>query len=221
MAIDISKKLPTHKHRTPKKRKLTSIDRIVIHTTNSTSSIQSLAKYAVSPYTIFNGEKIWNHVTRLGSAVFFYHDLVKSTGAVYHCVDYKNITFHAGNYNNRSIAIAMNYIAKLGDNHFEPTKEAFNSLCSRAAEICLDLCIEPKYVIGHRKVPDSGWFWYKGSKRLRKECPGRLVSMVEVRHRVMAHIQQEMKEKGFYLARVDGYFGVLSERAWVLYQCSK
>jgi len=221
MLIDISKELPVHKYRTPKKRELTSINRIVVHTTNSDASIRALAKYAVSPFTTFNGEKIWNHVTKLGAPTFFYHGLITSTGGTFHCVDFENITFHAGNYNNRSVAIAINYVSKLGDNYFKPTEEAFNSLYSRVAEMCLDLGIEPKNVIGHREVPDSGWFWYKGSKRLRKECPGRMVSMVEIRHRVMRHIQQEMQKKGFYSASVDGIWGPRSEYAWVLYHCSK
>jgi len=225
-AIDISKKLPVHKIRKPKRRGLDAINTVVVHTTNSTSSIQALANYAVSPYMIYKGEKIWNHVTRLGGPTFFYHDIIKSTGNTFHCVDYENITFHAGNYNNRSIAIALHYIAQgvRRDGvvqHFTPTDEALNSLYARAGNICLDLCILPKNVIGHREVPKSGFIWYRGSKVLIKSCPGSLVSMVEVRFNITRYVQQELKDKGFYSARVDGDFGKLSQRAWVLFQTSK
>jgi len=215
MAIDIISTLPVHPTKKPKLRDITpfsgDIDTIVVHTTNCTSTIQALANYDVSPYTIYNGEKIWNHISKSGCPSITYSDIIKENAKIYHCAPYEWETWHAGNVNFRSIAVAMNFVAEADGQEYAPKSEMLKALYSHLGWLCLDRGISPNKIIGHREVKDSGWFWYKGSRRLRKTCPGMLVDLDLMRTQATKYLQFNLKVNGLYTdGRIDGLFGPLT-----------
>jgi N-acetyl-anhydromuramyl-L-alanine amidase AmpD len=210
MAIDIINSLPVHETRKPRTRDITplagDLDTIVVHTTNSTYPISSLAKYNVRP-------SLLNHISVLGCPTFTYHDVIKENTNIYRCVPYEWETWHAGNFNFQSIAVALNYVSenKSGNLHFAPSQGMLKSLYRHLGHLCLKRGISPARIKGHRELPKTGWFWYKGSKVLRKRCPGLEVDLDLMRTQATKYLQLNLKANGLYKeGRVDGLYGSMT-----------
>jgi hypothetical protein len=58
---------------------------------------------------------------------------------------------------------------------------------------------------------------FKGSKRLRKTCPGKKVDLDKVRKNVARFMQIVLGANGLYAGKVDGLFGPKSNKAFQLY----
>lgn len=214
--IDISRNLPVHLTKRPKMRNITplsgDINKIIVHTTNTTASIEAIAKYDITP---------GNHISSSGCPTYTYHDTIKESGKVYHCVDYKNETWHAGKVNFSSIAVALNYVAEVKNpggsvTSYSPKTEMIKSLYKHVGNLCLKFGVIPENVLGHREVPGSGWFWYKGSRRLRKTCPGMYVDLDLMRLNICKYVQLVLK--GYdYTGQIDGVWGPKSAAAFRKY----
>jgi hypothetical protein len=71
--------------------------------------------------------------------------------------------------------------------------------------------------VGHRELKGTGWTMFKGSKRLRKTCPGIKVDLDKVRRSVARFMQIVLGADGFYTGKVDGLFGPRSKKAFESY----
>ncbi len=209
---DVRSNLPLNPdpERRYRRRHRDSITKIILHCTGTGEpNLMPLARYDVTP-------RPDHHISPLGCPGFTYHYYINKTGTVYHTSDLENITWHVGNHNNNSIGVCMKYKSK--DNPNPPPEEQLEPMYSLLTHLCLDLGIDPDNIKGHRELWGTGYIVVNGAKKLRKICPGMLVSMSKVRYIVSMTVQKVLAGLGLYEAKIDGSFGPLSEKALAAYK---
>ena len=213
--IDLSNSLPVHPTKKYKLRNLSDIKRVVVHTVNREWTPVRLATYDITPYYVVGGRKIYNHISKSGCPAITYAELFMPDGTIYHTLPWEEISYHVGVWNNSSLGVALMYRCTDGEgvDTYAPTKEALQALFKRVGGICLILGLTPDKVVGHRELRGTGWFWFKGSRRFRKLCPGLQVNMDEVRIGVAKYMQLVLKIDKFYRGSIDGIFGAKSKKA--------
>lgn len=216
--VDISADLPRQTEQSYKKRDLSAIQLIVIHTTDWDTTPQELAAYDIRPFTMYKGEKIWNHISKKGCPAITYHEIAMKD-KLYKTLDWEEESWHAGKWNKQSIAIAMMYkCTKDGEDQLEPPDNMLKIVQTRCGDICLELGLTPDVVKGHRELEGTGWFWEKGSRRLRKTCPGKKVDLDLLRKNVAMYMQVKLLMAGLYKGKIDGDFGPKSKAALEAYR---
>ena len=211
---DLVPELPVHPTKKPVKRALTSIKKIVVHTTDWVVTPQELATYDINP----------NHISSTGCPGITYHYLIERNGQVDRTAPAESITWHAGNHNNSSLAVALIYKT---DTQYElgkksvpnvsetPTVEQMDKLLMLVTILCFQLGVSPVDVVGHRELEGTGFNMVNGKKVLRKSCPGRWVNLDQFRRDVASKMQSTMEVLGFYNSKVDGLWGPISEKAFL------
>ena len=205
--LDVAYSLPHHPTRKYKKRLLGEIERIVVHNSESHSSLKAIARYHVSP---------GNHISAKGCPQITYHGAVELDGVVKKTLEYNVISWHAGVWNPSSLGICMLYKSTDGKGNtiLGPADIQLQNTMEYCARLCLRFKLHPSKVVGHREMKWTGWIPVgKGSRKYRKQCPGKLVDMNEFRHGVAISMQSEMRQKRFYTGLVDGRFGPQSKKA--------
>jgi N-acetyl-anhydromuramyl-L-alanine amidase AmpD len=187
-----------------KKRKLKKISKLVLHCDDWDADIMTIANYDVTPHP-------QHHISKKGCPGFTYHYFIEKDGTVKYAMDLKEITWHAGNHNGKSIGVCIRYRATGNPN--PPPKVQLTALQKLLARLCLDLCIDPDNIKGHRELFGTGYKVVNGKKKLRKTCPGMLVNLDEMRYVVSMAVQQVLAGLGLYTGRIDGDFGPKSEAA--------
>lgn len=205
--VDISRELPRHPTKRYKKRRLSRVNKIVVHTTDRDWSIMQLAEFDIGP----------NHISDTGCAAITYHDVIMKQGTVFHTLPYGEVSHHAGGYNTGSVAVAMMFQCtnpQTGKDSYHPTVNALKALTAHCGKLCLKFGLTPDRVFGHRELKGTGWFRNKyGSKRLRKTCPGLKVDLDKVRKAVAEYMQIYLRIQGYYKGKIDGDFGKNSRKA--------
>ena len=87
----------------------------------------------------------------------------------------------------------------------------------RCGEICLKLGLTPDKVVGHRELKGTGWTMFKGSKKLRKTCPGNRVDLDFLRENIAKYMQARLGVLDCYKGKIDGSFGPKSKQAFSEY----
>ncbi len=187
-----------------KRRKLGKITNLIVHCDDWDTDIMTIAKYDVTPNPN-------HHISRAGCPGCTYHYFIEKDGMILQCMDLEDITWHAGDFNGISAGICIRYRATNNPN--PPPDAQLLALQKLLAKLCLDLCIDPDEIKGHRELPGTGYQIINGKKKLRKTCPGMLVSLSKIRYIVSMSIQQVLKGLGLYSGTIDGDFGPLSENA--------
>jgi len=207
--IDLRDKLPRHPTKSYKTRSLSKIKRIVVHTTDWSTTPKTIAEYDVKP----------NHISKTGCAAITYHEMIGTVGELYQTLPYEEVSWHVGMWNPGSLGIALSYRCsnKKGEDVYAPKRALLHTLEVRCGQICLNLGLTPDKVVGHRELKGTGWTMFKGSKRLRKTCPGIRVDLDKVRRNVARYMQIILGANGFYIGKVDGLFGPQSDKAFKLY----
>ncbi len=206
---DITGTIPRHKTKTWKQRQ--TADTIVVHETASDNQDPNkTARYHITPSPD-------NALSRSGAAGIAYTDFINKEGLIYHCNFYTDITWHASQYNTRSIGVCMAYksMDSQGREVFAPTDAQFLALEEHLTAMCLNLKILPQGIIGHREVPGMFTILGKGLKKYRKTCPGLQVDLNKLRLNIAYRLQRVLASQGLYTARIDGIFGPLSIGALV------
>lgn len=205
MHLDISCLLPRHKTKEYLLRPLSQIKRIVIHTTDMECSIMELAEWDIAP----------NPISRTGCPAITYHDVILPSGAIYHTLPYGETSWHVGNHNSDTVAIALMFkvSSSTGKDTYGPEPIMLNALYEYTAEICLFLGVTPDKVVGHRELKGTGWFWRKGHKKLRKTCPGLKINLDTMREMIAKEMQETLAYEGYYTGKIDGIFGTKSKQA--------
>lgn len=210
--VDISKELPKHPIKKYKRRLLSKINKIVVHTTDRDWSILELAEYDIKP----------NHISSDGCPAITYHDVIMSNAAVFHTLSYDQVSHHAGGYNTGSVAVTLMYrctSAMTDKDTYAPTDIALKALKCHCGKLCLKFGLTPDRVFGHRELKGTGWFLNKwGSKLLRKTCPGKKVDLDKLREGVAEYMQIFLKLEGFYQGEIDSDFGKDSIKALKKYK---
>jgi hypothetical protein len=203
--IDIVGDLPVHPTKKYKLRELSDIKRIVVHTTDWRTSPKTIAIFDIEP----------NHISKTGCPAITYHEMVMDTGLVYHCLPFRQVSWHAGIWNPGSLALAMVFRVSdsKGRDVHAPSENLLKTTQTRLGQLCLELGLTPDKVVGHRELKGTGWFFSKGSRRLRKTCPGLKVDLDLLRTNVAKYMQIILKLNGAYKGEIDGDFGPLSRGA--------
>lgn len=207
--INIVKQLPRHPTKVYKRRSGPP-SRIVVHTTDTVTSIEKLTKYDISP---------GNHIDPEGCPGITYHGIVMPDNNVYQTLDYDEISWHAGAWNPGSLGIAMMYKStdKNGVDSFGPTDLMLRTTVEYVASLCLSQKVRPNRVYGHRELKGTGWLPGKGSKVLRKTCPGLKVDLDLFRSNVVKSIQEYLKTRMGFSGTVDGIWGPNTRSALDMY----
>jgi len=175
---------------------------------------------------------IVNSISTHNCPTLTYHYLINQSGECFKCVDHTVVTWHAGNHNSKSLAVSLNYKAdskwekavqlgvgtdlpKSSDN--VPSKKAIEKLGNLLRSLCLQECVPPTKIFGHRELKGTGWTLQKGSKRLRKTCPGMSLDLDLLRQEVAAKLQITMQTSGIYGGEIDGLWGPKSQKAFDIY----
>jgi len=206
--VDIAADLAVHGSKTYTLRKLSAIKRIVVHTTDWDTSPQRLAKYDIGP----------NHISKTGCPAITYHEIVMKDGVVYKTLPYEQVSWHVGPWNGSSLGVALMFRVSddKGKDSYAPDLNQLKALQTRLGQLCMDLGLTPDCVVGHRELKGTGWFMFKGSRRLRKTCPGLQVDLDQLRTNVALYMQIMLKTLGWEL-ELDGVFGPKSRAAFAAY----
>jgi hypothetical protein len=215
--IDIIDSLPRQTDAKYKQRLVSSIKRIVVHTTDWNTTPEKLARYDITPFFLVDGKKIYNHISKSGCPAITYHEIFTDS-KVYKTLGYHEVSWHAGNWNASSLAVAMMYKCSSAEGDIPPSDNLLKVTQTRCGDICLDLHLEPKMVVGHRELFGTGFSWEKGSKRLRKTCPGMGVDLDLLRTNVAIYMQAKLSLAGLYKGKLDGLFGPNSKAALLAYR---
>lgn len=196
---DLSKSLPRNVNVKPSSRTLSDIKRIVIHTTDDETTILALAKYDINP----------NHISDTGCPTITYNDVILKSGQVFHTLEYTTVSWHVGPWNPGSVAVSLMYQCtdKNGNDAFGPSDLMLKTCYDHCADLCLYLRLTPDNIVGHRELSGTGFNIFKGSKVLRKTCPGLKVDLDLMRVEVAKRMQKKLKDKGLYQGDIDGSFG--------------
>jgi hypothetical protein len=213
--IDISRVLSRHPTRKYKIRKISDIRRVVIHTANWATTPEVLAKYDITPYFEKNGIKYWNHISKRGCPAITYSEIIMPGGECFHTLPWEEVAWHVGPWNKSSLGLALMYECtnEFGIDCFAPPEKMLKTLYLRCSNILFKLGLPPTrdHLCGHRELRWTGWFWSKGSKKLRKTCPGLEIDLDDVRKNVAKYMQLVLKAKKLYMDRIDGIWGVKSQ----------
>jgi N-acetyl-anhydromuramyl-L-alanine amidase AmpD len=217
---DLTNVLPVHAIKKPELQ--SKITKIVVHTTDGVGTPRGFARYAIGP----------NHISSTGCPTITYHYLIDGSGKAFKTCAHKNITWHAGPHNRESLGIALIY--KL-DNDWEelakkglalpepplpentPSNPQLHTLLDLLYALCLKEKVQPECVYGHRELSGTGWTLEKGSRKLRKTCPGMSVNLDDLRKQLVRRFQADLKQKGLYLGDIDGKWGPKSREAFSMY----
>ena len=219
--LDLSNELPVHPTKEIPKRK--TVKRFVVHTTDWVVDPEELAQYDVGP----------NHISNTGCPSITYHYLIGQDGSISKTANHDWVTWHVGNWNGGSLGIALVYKTDpafekaaargkpitLVNSENRPSGLMLESLTWLLVQLCIHENVSPQKIFGHRELKGTGWFNDKGSKRLRKTCPGMALDMKELRSRVTWKLQETLKDLGEYKGDVDGDFGSMSKSALARAKC--
>lgn len=97
---NIIDELPWHESRKWKRRKLTSIDKIIVHQELGNGSVEQVNKYHITP-----GPQ--NHISQKGAPHFCYHYGIERDGLIKTANSLKDITWHCRGQNSKSIGIML------------------------------------------------------------------------------------------------------------------
>lgn len=200
--FDVIDSIPVHPQKKYEIRAISDIKMIVVHTTDWDTTPQKLARYDITPYFIVDDKKVYNHISRSGCPAITYHEGIMRNGDVYATLRWNEISWHAGKWNPQALGIACYYRPKDG-----VPEKMYESLVKRCTEICFELQLTPDKVVGHRELKGTGWFWHKGSKKLRKTCPGMDINLDYLRLGVCMKLQSMLG------VEIDGNFGPQSIKA--------
>lgn len=207
--LDLSRTLPRHATKIYDYRDISDISRIVVHTTDWACTPLELANYDIGP----------NHISSTGCPAITYHGLIMPDAAWIKTLPYTEVSWHVGVWNPGSLGIALVYRVSDGNGQdaYAPAEKQLKALLRACGSLCLQLGVEPINVIGHRELKHTGWVFFKGSRKLRKTCPGLRVDMDLVRERVIKYVQLCLMMSRHYQGSADGYWGPASIAAFYRY----
>ena len=157
--IDYINVLPWHTSRTWSKRTLSKINKIIVHQSLTTGTLEGINNYHITP-----GKD--NHISNKGAPHICYHYAVSQTGKVYQCNHLSNLVWHTRGQNTSGIGIVLlgNFDGPSYKGTQEPTSEQLENT-NRLIDFLLknpDIKIEETEIYGHK---DFG----------KENCPGTIV----------------------------------------------
>lgn len=141
---DISGNLLSHPSKRYSFRNTNTIDRIVVHQTDSAD------RGSFSPYYTAN-----YHVNTNDWAGIGYHYFITDDGSVYQTNQDDVVSYHASGYNNRSLSVAItgDHVCSSGDDNYDViSKEKYNALVFVLAKISNQYNIPSESIIGHTET---------------------------------------------------------------------
>jgi len=141
---DISVFLLKHPTKTYALRDTSTIDRIVVHQTD-TSDNGKFSAYSVANY----------HVNTNDWAGIGYHYFIVDDGSIFQTNRDEVISYHASGYNSRSVSVAItgdHVCNDSSDNYDLLTKEKYNALVYTLAKISNRYNLPSSSIIGHTET---------------------------------------------------------------------
>lgn len=173
---DVRSRLPINPRLTPRIRRPSDIDRLVLHCTDAppTWNVFKCAEYDVHP----------NHISAKGCPTITYTYFVNADGSVQKCLSHDVVSWHAGEWNTRGLGVVLAYRAT--GNSAPPPRDQLEAASELFARLCATFGLQaPANVVGHRELLNTGYTLdANGRKHLRKECPGMLIDLDEFRQEI-------------------------------------
>ena len=199
--------LPWHENRRWSKRKLTDIDKIIIHQELSEGDIASVNAYHIRP----------NHISDRGCPHFCYHYGIEDNGDIIQANELKDITWHTSGQNVNGIGIMVaGYFKGPG---FEDGTTGPNFKQMPAVEELVDYLLASfkfskqqiygHYHFGKRACPGYALEKWIEEQRNTFTVNGQPVNI----ERNTKELQKLLKESGFYKAKIDGIHGLRTAKA--------
>ena len=139
---DISQFLLKHPTKTYAFRDTSTIDKIVVHQTD-TEDQGKFTAYNIANYHVNNND--W--------AGIGYHYLITDDGSIFKTNDEDKISYHASGYNSRSIGVAITGDHTIGsDNYDIVDKKNYNALVYVLAKLCNKYNLNVSDIIGHNET---------------------------------------------------------------------
>jgi hypothetical protein len=138
------------------------------------------AEYDVNP----------NHISRQGCPTITYAYFVNADGLVQKCLSRTIVSWHVGDWNFRSLGVALAYRAS--GNPEPPPNVQLEAASDLFARVCLGLGLEPlANVRGHRELFGTGYILdSRGQPLYRKSCPGWKVDLEEFRQETARRLER-------------------------------
>ena len=204
--------LPWHESRRWSHRRLTNINRIIIHQELGEGDVEAVNRYHIGP----------NHISPKGCPHFCYHYGIEKNGLIIQANHLGDITWHTNRENVTGIGIMLvgNFA---GPGHYlgtsEPTPEQMDALEWLVNFLCNAFGFSNQEVYGHchfgkRVCPGivlEEWIEYR-----RQE----LEPAVEVVPKTVLELQVRLSQLGFYKGMADGIYGIETTSAVRLFQAA-
>jgi N-acetyl-anhydromuramyl-L-alanine amidase AmpD len=170
---DIRAGLPIHPEKKPGLRRSSDIDRLVLHCTDASPSWGAIecTRYDINP----------NHISATGCPTITYTYFVNADGFVQKCLSHDVVSWHAGDWNIRSMGVVLAY--RVTGNPSPPPAVQLEAAAELFARLCQTFNLKPELnVVGHRELAGTGYTVdAQGRLIYRKECPGLKVDLNEFR----------------------------------------
>lgn len=170
---DIRTSLPINPNRTPCIRRPSEVEYLVLHCTDASPSWTAFdcARYDVNP----------NHISQKGCPTITYTYFVNADGSIQKCLSHDVVSWHAGDWNVRSLGVALAYRAT--ENPNPPPIEQLEAASELFARLCQTFGLRSEVNIkGHRELYGTGHrIDEQGNIVYRKSCPGHKVDLNEFR----------------------------------------
>jgi N-acetyl-anhydromuramyl-L-alanine amidase AmpD len=202
--------LPTHPGQVWGKRKLSQVQKIIIHQELGESSIEEVNHYHITP-----AEN--NHISKAGCPHFCYHFGIRKNGEVVLANEYTDITWHCSGQNTTSIGIMVqgNFAGPGHDlGNSEPTPKQIESLGELTDYLLKTFKLKEQDVWGHyhfgkRACPGyvlQDWI-EKKRNALPKDSPAEKIE------KTVTEIQKRLALLGYNPGTVDGIMGIKTQSA--------
>jgi N-acetyl-anhydromuramyl-L-alanine amidase AmpD len=199
--------LPWHTKLYWSERKLTSIDKIIIHQELGEASIESVNQYHIQP----------NHISKEGCPHFCYHYGIRKNGEVVQANELSHICWHTKTQNSVGIGIMLcgNFNGSgysLGED--SPSKEQFDSLEALTTYLKSAFGFDNQHLFGHYhfgKPACPGYATEKWIELKRNNIED--ITLIEEVPKTIPEIQSRLKAIGYYSGETDGIMGIKTQSA--------
>ncbi|MCK4920179.1 MAG: N-acetylmuramoyl-L-alanine amidase [Bacteroidales bacterium] len=199
--------LPWHPELHWSERKLTSINKIIIHQELGEASIESVNQYHIQA----------NHISKEGCPHFCYHYGIRKDGEVVQANELAHICWHTKGENRVGIGIMLCGNFKGPDYNLgsdSPTEEQFTALEGLTTHLKYAFGFGDQHIFGHYHFGKPACPGYAAEKWIESKRNNlKDISVIDKIKKTIPEIQSRLKILGYYNGEIDGIMGIKTQSA--------